>query len=58
MPEEGTGTEDADAGADAGGFHGCSLSSDCEQREKKKLDILTLKIGLAPRNLMPLISRK
>jgi hypothetical protein len=28
------------------------------RRNKKKLDILTEKIKLAPRNLMPLISRK
>jgi hypothetical protein len=35
------------------------LLSDCEQRdEKKKMDILTIKIGLAPRNSRPPISRK
>jgi hypothetical protein len=37
----------------------CSFSSGHEQRDKKKkLDILTTKIGLGPRNLMTLISRK
>lgn len=36
------------------------LLSSCAERtkNKKKLDILTEKIKLAPRNLMPLISRK
>lgn len=29
-----------------------------KETEKKKLDILTMKIGLAPRNPMHLISRK
>lgn len=30
----------------------------CEQRDKKKLDILTMKSRLARRNLISLISRK
>ena len=34
------------------------LSSYVKRRNKKKLDILTAKIKLAPRNLTPLISRK
>lgn len=37
---------------------GC-LSNDHEQRDdNKKLDILTMKIGVSPRNSMPIISRK
>lgn len=31
----------------------CGLSSDHEEREKKKLDILTTETGLTPRNLTP-----
>lgn len=34
------------------------LSSHVQRRNKKKLDILTVKITLAPRSLMSLISRK
>jgi hypothetical protein len=38
---------------------GCGLlSSHAQRRNKKNLDILIVKIGLAPRNLTPLISRK
>lgn len=36
----------------------CSLSSGHEQRQKKKLDILTEKVKFAPKNLTPLISRR
>jgi hypothetical protein len=34
---------------------GHSLSYNCAQRRKKKLDILTVKIKLAPKNSIPLI---
>lgn len=34
------------------------LSSCVQRRNNKKLDTLTAKIKLAPRNLMPVISRK
>jgi hypothetical protein len=40
---------------------GCGLLSSCVQRRnnnKKKLAILTAKMKSAPRNMMPLISRK
>jgi hypothetical protein len=36
----------------------CGLSSSRGQSDKKKLDILMLKIKLAPKNSMSLISRK
>lgn len=36
---------------------GCCLSSNHEQRDGKKLDLLMAKIKLAPRNLSPLINR-
>jgi hypothetical protein len=34
------------------------VSSHVQRRRKKKLDILAVKIKLAPRNSTPLISRK
>jgi hypothetical protein len=42
------------------GLVGCDLFSSCAKRRnnKNKLDILTLKIKLAPRNSMALIIRK
>jgi hypothetical protein len=44
---------------EAAGSCYCALSSGCEQRDnKKKLDILTMKIGLTPRDSIALFSRK
>lgn len=38
---------------------GCGLSSSCVQRDKKKkVDILKVKVKLAPRNSVPLVSRE
>lgn len=55
MPEPG---EAAVVSANPNSFN-CGLSSGCEKRDqRKKLDILMTKIGLAPRNSMPPISRK
>jgi hypothetical protein len=36
---------------------GCGLLSSRAERNKKKLDTLTAKIKLAPRNSLPLVSR-